>query len=175
MKKYTVYEIEKLTDGKLSKYKLTRAIHSGELKAESVKNQRKGRGTPNFYVYEDELKKYLGIVEQEKNRKIEIYDANESKNRRATEINDTVQTLMDNNKLLIENQSYKIDELLNRIQLLEKEQSQILPLLHENNNDKTKETEKSEQRRELLMELAQKDSISIDRKQTIFKTLNKLA
>ena len=33
-KKYTVYEIEKLTKGKFSKYKLTKDIESGNLKAE---------------------------------------------------------------------------------------------------------------------------------------------
>ena len=174
MRKYTVYEIEKLTDGKLSKYKLTRAIHSGKLKAESVQNIRKGRGTPNFYVYENDLKEFLQQLEKEKNRKIEIYDASDAPQKGIEEINTTIKSLMDTNKLWIENQSYKIDELLNRVQMLEKEQSQILPILKEKEDLEKKEEIRSKQRKELLIELAV-ETTSETRKKEILSQLNKLA
>jgi len=174
MKKYTVYEIEKLTDGKLSKYKLTRAIHSGDLKAESVKNQRKGRGTPNFYIYENDLKLYLERIEQEKNKKIDIYDADKPK-QDISEISCNIQNMMDNNKLWLQNQGYKIDELLSRIQMLEKNQSQIIPLLQEEKEIKKTEELKSKKRKILVMELAQSNSIPETRKNQILQDLNKLS
>jgi hypothetical protein len=175
MKKYTVYEIEKLTDGKLSKYKLTRAIHSGDLKAESVANQKKGRGTPNFYVYEDDLKLFLEKIEQEKNKKIEIYDANESPKKGINDISNSIQNMMENNKLWTQNQGYKIDELLNRVHMLEKEQSQIIPLLQESKEIKTSEEKKSEKRKTLIIELSETNTLSDNRKKEILQSLTELA
>ena len=69
-KKYTVYEIEKLTKGKFSKYKLTKDIESGNLKAESVTNTRLGRGMPKYYVYEADLMAYLDTIRQREDEKM---------------------------------------------------------------------------------------------------------
>ena len=67
-KKYTVYEIEKLTKGKLTKYKLTKAIHANELNAEEVKEKKRGRGIPNFFIYENDLNEYLQKIEENKKK-----------------------------------------------------------------------------------------------------------
>ena len=63
-KKYTVYEIEKLSKGKLTKYKLTKAILAGELQAEEVKEKKRGRGLPNYFIFENNLNKYLEKMEK---------------------------------------------------------------------------------------------------------------
>ena len=49
MKKYSMYEIEKLTKGQLSKYKVKLAIDNGELKAEKIK-QEKRAGDPQVIL-----------------------------------------------------------------------------------------------------------------------------
>ena len=82
---------------------------------------------------------------------------------------------MDNNKLWLQNQGYKIDELLSRIQMLEKNQSQIIPLLQEEKEIKKTEELKSKKRKILVMELAQSNSIPETRKNQILQDLNKLS
>lgn len=74
MTKYTVYEIEKLTNGKLSKYKLNRAIEEGRLKAEEAGFTKKGRGTPKYYVYEEDLQVYLRHLNESSHRHITLMD-----------------------------------------------------------------------------------------------------
>ena len=74
MTKYTVYEIEKLTSGKLSKYKLNKAIEEGRLKAEKASFTKKGRGTPKYYVHEEELESYLKEMNQSSHRHISLMD-----------------------------------------------------------------------------------------------------
>jgi hypothetical protein len=54
-KAYTIYEIEKLTKGRLSKYKLNLAIETKELKAKKVGDGRNGRGAPKFIIFEKDL------------------------------------------------------------------------------------------------------------------------
>ena len=83
--------------------------------------------------------------------------------------------MMDNNKLWLQNQGYKIDELLSRIQMLEKNQSQIIPLLQEEKEIKKTEELKSKKRKILVMELAQSNSIPETRKNQILQDLNKLS
>ena len=68
MRKYTVYEIEKLTNGKISKYKLNQAIEKGELKAEFVPGDKHGRGIPKYFVFENDLNDYLKKLHNEKKK-----------------------------------------------------------------------------------------------------------
>ena len=58
-KKYTIYEIEKITHGQLSKYKIKQAIKSGNLVAQYLDPEKAGRGTPKYLVSEESLTKYL--------------------------------------------------------------------------------------------------------------------
>ena len=75
--RYTVYEIEKLTNGKLSKYKLTKAILNGELKAEKVNSNKRGRGVPNYFVHESDLEVYLAAL-QKSNTKFQTLTESET-------------------------------------------------------------------------------------------------
>ncbi len=72
MKKYTVYEIEKLTNGKVTKYKLNQAIQKGELTAEFVEGGKKGRGMPKYFVNEDELRRFLAKISEQKKNKLPL-------------------------------------------------------------------------------------------------------
>ena len=77
-KKYTVYEIEKLTKGQLSKYKIKKAIKEGQLVAEYLDTKKMGRGTPKYLVSEAALNKYIQSLTNEKLKEVKI--KNETKN-----------------------------------------------------------------------------------------------
>ncbi len=72
MKHYSLYEIEKLTDGKLSKYRLKQAIKEGFLKATYTNPERRGPGSPSYIVESEDLDAYLTYLKKSKPTKIEI-------------------------------------------------------------------------------------------------------
>lgn len=155
-KKYTVYEIEKLTDGKLSKYKLTKAIKNNELEAEYAATGKRGRGTPNYYVHEDELEKYLEKLERERKKKIKVPGAEES------------------TKPLKGNDS-DVKVLVDRLKLLEAQHSRIIPYIEELEREKVNEGIKSSERRELLLELSNIPPFATKKKQEIIRKLNQIS
>ena len=117
-KKYTVYEIEKLTSGKLSKYKLTRAIENGELVAQPVQTKRKGRGTPKYYVMESDLENYLQFVAQNQKKKIVIpSDQND--------ISSTSKDAFKSLEELVNNQTVQINTLIEQVDFLMTQHKQL--------------------------------------------------
>lgn len=72
MKHYSLYEIEKLTDGKLTKYRLKQAIKDGILKATYTNPKRRGPGSPSYIVESGDLDAYLAYLQTSKPTKIEI-------------------------------------------------------------------------------------------------------
>jgi hypothetical protein len=168
MKKYTVYEIEKLTNGKLTKYKLNQAILKGDLLAENVKGEKKGKGVPKYYIIENDLEDYLKKLEAQKKKRIEI-PGEEKAIETSTEIKEMVQELISQKDQIIQSQTDQLNTLKERIHLLETKQSSIAPA---NNND---DTNKAEERRELIMELANLSVFSVKKRNEALKKLSRLA
>ena len=176
-KKYTVYEVEKITGGKLSKYKLTKAIIAGELKAQRVFSEKKGRGVPNYFVYEDDLQEYVDKLEETKKSTIRIPDVLINKEIEiAEELPVTnYDDFMTKANYFFDSQKSKLDTLLDRIHFLEKENSKVVPLLEKQQDFLDAEQKKSLERKELLMELASSPSFNAAKKKEILTRLNKLA
>lgn len=156
MKRYTVYQIEKMTGGKLSKYKLTRAIQTGELRAESVLQTKKGRGTANYYIVEEDLKAYIKKVEM-------------------TSPSDFLEEIKKKEKTIFEEMNQKIDKIRDHLKTIETQQSKLIPVLQEQKRRLKDEAKKSEQRRTLLMELASVPAMSLGKRQEILGDLIKLS
>ena len=167
--KYTVYQIEQLTKGKLSKYKLTKAIENGELKAEKVNDSKRGRGIPNYWVKEDDLKQYLKAIEEANKKFKDIDYAGNSED--IYDNNTDLTTLISQNIECIKTQSETIDGLQNRILMLEKASAKVVPLLEEIQYSQ----ERSVKRKEIVMELANISPLQTEKRNQLLQELNKLA
>ncbi len=164
-KKYTVYEIEKLTKGKLTKYKLTKAILANELKAEEVKEKKRGRGIPNFFIYEDDLNEYLKKVEENKKHYINIpqdiiYNEAEESSENQTQIESLLKKNIENLELF--------EKKLTKI---ENNYTQIIPLLEKQQHQIENQEERSEQRKEIIEEIINMPSFMVKKRKEL---LNKL-
>ena len=174
MKKYTVYEIEKLTDGKLSKYKLNQAIEKGELVAEKVLGDKKGRGIPKYFIYDEELKRYLAFLEDQKKRRIHVPgDAGDPSFHNV--FSKLIEAIEGQKEDLLAVQNSHFDLLSKRILTLEKQGDTLRPLLDENTKLVEDSKKYAEERRELLMELANINVFRFRRKRDIMRRLNKLS
>ena len=170
-KSYTVYEIEKYTNGKLTKYKLNQAIRNGELKAEKIKSDKKGRGTPNYIVYEDDLKDYLETIELNKKSKIfESNDSNASLNTVVHNLERVIADLTLEHKKDVGDLKNQILDLEKRLEYLEVER-QIQP---SKLSKEDSEKERMNKRRELLLELANVGVFSVRKKNQIISELKQM-
>jgi len=174
MKKFTVYEIEKLTNGKLSKYKLNQAIEKGDLKAEFVEGSKKGRGTPKFFVREDDLDNYLKQLTAQKQNKITVIDENFQKNIH-NKIKETVQQIIEEKQDQFFENNHQLKHLLDRISFLETQNNHIKTVSDNEEKHNNPEKEHSFKRRELLMELANISIFSVRKKKEILSKLNKIS
>ncbi|MFT5171538.1 MAG: hypothetical protein ACI9BD_001315 [Candidatus Marinamargulisbacteria bacterium] len=175
MKKYTVYEIEKLTDGKLSKYKLNRAIAEGSLAAEKVEGKRRGRGIPKYYVYESELQGFLKKIGDERKKKIDLPGDTAEPQHSTTELKKIVDTLVLQKNEMLDKQTLQIEDLKERVRLLETEKSELLPILSEQESKRQADLDKSDKRRDLVMELANISLFSVGKRKNILSQLNQLS
>ncbi|MBH37958.1 hypothetical protein CL658_02885 [bacterium] len=163
-KKYTVYEIEKLSKGKLTKYKLTKAILAGELKAEEVKEKKRGRGLPNYFIYENNLNKFLEKMEENKKHFINIpQDSVQSKYNASQE---TIQELHNLLKKNIEN----FETLENRLSKIQHDYDLIIPMLEKNNI--TIQENLVEKRKVIIEELANTPSFQVKKREELLKKLD---
>ena len=163
-KKYTVYEIEKLSKGKLTKYKLTKAILSGDLKAEEVKEKKRGRGLPNYFIYENNLNKFLEKMEENKKHFINIpQDSVQSKYNASQE---TMQELHNLLKKNIEN----FETLENRLSKIQHDYDLIIPMLEKNNI--TIQENLVEKRKVIIEELANTPSFQVKKREELLKKLD---
>jgi hypothetical protein len=169
MKKYTVYEIEKLTDGRLSKYKLTKSIENGELIAEKVESTKRGRGVPKYFIYEQELEKYLKSVGDQRKKKL-VFPGEEAVVNSPAAIGNNAQSAT-----VVSTQQTEIHDLKNRIRFLETENSKLVPILKEEQDRFVSDETRAKERRELLMELANMGFFSFKRKKEILQNLNSLS
>ena len=162
-RKYTVYEIEKLTHGRLTKYKLTKAILAGELKAQEVKEKKRGRGIPNFFIFEEDLNTYLKKVEESKKHFINVPE-NEEGFSKKSEKSDL--ELLDLLKIVVE----KLDVVEQKMELLDENFLAIIPLLE--NGETTENTEMK--RRELIEEIASMPSFMIKKRKDLLSKLKNI-
>lgn len=168
MKKYTVYEIEKLTKGKLTKYKLNQAILKGELVAEEVKGEKKGKGIPKFFIYEEKLQEYLKKIETERKRRIIL--PGEDQPTLTEEIKTIYSKIIEQKDEIIQAQNTQIEKLMERVKLLEQQTEKLFPLLNSEEKRRISDQGRKEERKELLMELA---NISVTNKKDKFAKLLK--
>jgi GTPase involved in cell partitioning and DNA repair len=173
MKKYTVYEIEKLTKGKLSKYKLNQAIEKGDLIAEEVKSDKRGKGIPKYFIFEDSLQNYLNKIEANRKRLIEVPDDTKNTNNFNEEMKNFIQTLIAENNMVVQSQKSELEQLRKQIKLLEAQTDKLSPYLDLDKHNS--EEQKSKERRELLMELANMSVFAFRRKNEVLKKLSSLA
>lgn len=162
-RKYTVYEIEKLSKGKLTKYKLTKAILAGELSAQEVKEKKRGRGLPNYFIYENHLNEYLEKMEQNKKHFINIpQDTIET----STTNQDSIQQLHALLKQNIEN----FENLENRLIKIQNDYDRIIPLLENNNIDFKQDI--VQKRKEIIEELANTPAFQVKKREELIKKLD---
>ena len=162
-RKYTVYEIEKLTHGRLTKYKLTKAILAGELKAQEVKEKKRGRGIPNFFIYEDDLNVYLKKLEENKKHFINVPEADESFVKKSSK---NEQEIVDFLKIVVE----KLENIERKVELLDENFLSIIPLL--DSGDVSEHTE--EKRREMIEEIASMPSFMIKKRKDLLSKLKNI-
>ena len=158
--KYTVYEIEKLTGGKLTKYKLTKAIHAGELNALKVNEEKKrGRGIPNYFIYESELNNYLSKLEEKRKNFINVPD-------NPIETNQTKQSKEDKILNLLEETIERLSALTLRLDKFEQNYTTVIPMLK---NDT--EQQKNLACKEIIDELATMPSFQVQRRKELLNQL----
>ena len=153
--KYTVYEIEKLTNGKLTKYKLTKAILAGELKATKVNAEKKrGRGIPNYFIYESDLNGYLSTLEEKKKHFINVPEDSiySNSNKQAKE---------ENLKELLVEAIAKITELTNTLKQADQRE---VPMLNNEENQQ-------DQFKEIVEELASMPSFQVQKRKELLEKL----
>ena len=152
-----MYEIEKLTKGQLSKYKVKLAIDNGELKAQKIRQEKKGRGSPSFLVSEKELLRYIDKINSKAKEKEKFHlEINNNLNQ------STEPKLDDSFKKSI------VDELKNRIINIEKTMKEEKALIEKKEYDKTK------QRQKLLLELSNTSVFSVKKRKEIIHKLNEI-
>ena len=168
-KKYTVYEIEKLTKGKLTKYKLTKAIHANELRAEEVKEKKRGRGIPNFFIYENDLNDYLQKIEENKKHYINIpQDMIYAEGATDETQSEELQGLLKRNIETIENVERKLVKL-------EEDYTSIIPLLEKQQSVLDTQEEKTEERREIIDELISMPSFMVKKRKELLNKLHQIS
>lgn len=160
MKKYTVYEIEKLTKGKLTKYKLNLAIANGELNAKKVEGKKRGRGIPKFFIYESDLDSYLESLKNKKKKTIKFpFDESIIKKEPVKSPSEPA-----------EDHLKTIEQLKEKIEFLEGTISNTFrSILKEQDREEVKE-----RRKEIILKLASLNIFNIKKKRELLQELNKL-
>ncbi|MFA5879837.1 MAG: hypothetical protein WC860_06640 [Candidatus Margulisiibacteriota bacterium] len=176
MKKYTVYEIEKLTQGRISKYKITKAIKDKELQAELIKDDN---AKAKHLIADNELQKWLHLIGDQLDKKIILPNTQP--------INENNQEKENSLKQVLEEKDKRIEELKERIYLME---NKNIPLLEESKKEaqqriesinnqmkelQEKEEEKAKERRRLIIELSQLKFYHVQKRKEILGKLNEIS
>ena len=162
-RKYTVYEIEKLTHGRLTKYKLTKAILAGELQAQEVKEKKRGRGIPNFFIYEDDLNVYLQKLEESKKHFINVPAQEETYTKKAVK---NEKEIVEYIKIVAE----KLETIEQKLELIDENFLAIIPLL-----DKESVSEEVDsKRREMIEEISSMPSFMIKKRKDLLSKLKNI-
>tara|TARA_Y100001970_G_C14157177_1_gene816260 strand:+ start:888 stop:1346 length:459 start_codon:yes stop_codon:yes gene_type:complete len=106
---YTLYEVEKQTKGRLTKYKLVKAIQDGDLIATEQSPSGKGRGYSKYVISADNLNQFL-IQESKKAKAPVNFDI----------INNQTESIFD------KNEKNELQSLKERVRLLEERNQEII-------------------------------------------------
>ena len=163
IKTYTPYEIEKLTEGKYTRYKLTQAIQKGELKADRNTSESQA-GQANYNISENDLKRYIIEQEKEKHKRIQSLKDEEKKQKNEKE-SDKIPNFYDRKdiELLIKQTTDKFEAKI-------KELDQKIKAI-ETVNDALKEEQQQIEKEAIYQEKKRAD-IKID-KEDLLKTYHK--
>ena len=173
MRKYTVYEIEKLTNGKISKYKLNQAIEKGELKAEFVPGDKHGRGIPKYFVFENDLNEYLKKLHNEK-KKIFQFPEDDANKKTSQDMTKLVDHLIKEKEDIIQSKNSVIEELKLQIKQLETQNENFKPLI-ESIDKKNQDQENSKKElRDIALELSELSFFSLGKKKHLVKRIHSL-
>jgi len=166
MRLYSIYEIEKLSKGRLSKYRLIQAIERGILLATAIETTRRGRGAPKFLTSEASLCAYLEILKKE-SRRVDAL-SNEA-------INDILSIISSKKSVLIDKKPDKtVDILIERIHALEAKNEAMEPLVRQGLEWMTREKEKTARRQELMTLLSDLEWYEFEKRKAIVEQLNTL-
>mgnify|MGYP001189478573 FL=1 len=122
------------------------------------------------------MQEYVDLLEETKKSTIRIPDVliNREPEEEKNEVYDSNDFVTKAN-FFFDTQKQAIETLMDRIHLLEKENSKILPLLEKQQFYINEEQSKSAERKELIMELASAPSFNAAKKKDILTKLNRLA
>jgi len=176
MKKYSIYEIAKSTQGQISQYKITKAIQDKELLAETVKD---GKGKLKYLIADSDLQQWLHNTGDQMATNIIL------PNKQL--INEAEPQKENNLKPVLEEKDKRIEELKEHIYLLEHKN---IPLLEESKKEaqaridnvnnqikelQEKEEEKAKERRKLIMDLSQVKFYQGKKRQELLSKLNAIS
>ena len=173
MVQYTVYQIEKMTNGKLSKYRLNKAIESGDLKCEVVEADKHGRGIPKYYVNREDLVNYLDLIEKQYKQKIVLSEG--AINNGTGSLDDVEKIVRNYQKEIMSRYQDQFESLEQKIGVLEKLQERYNDNIYTTLEQKKKGLIESGERRNLLMELMQLNPFQIRKKRELLKKLHRIA
>lgn len=186
MKKYSVYEIEKLTDGKMSKYKINKAIEDGFLKAERI-DDNVGKNSAKWEIYQDSLNEWLHSIGEQVKTKIPVPGEDSDTFIVKEELDQLVKERVSDLERIIAGKDNHITDLKNQVNLI---QEINIPLLTEGKNyaqQQVKELKddmsflhqknesQSVERRKLLMDLSNCGVFQIGKKRKLLSKLNEIS
>jgi len=164
MRLYSVYEIEKFSKGRLSKYRLLQAIQEGSLQATPMETTRRGRGSPKFLISNQALKSYLETLKTDVRRGDTL--SNEA-------INDILLSVSLTPFVLKESDSdLTMDTLIQRLHVLEEKNTAMEPLVRQGLRWMTDEKEKAGRRQQLLTALSETEWYEFEKRKAIVEQLH---
>lgn len=166
MRLYSIYEIEKITGGRLTKYRLLRAIEEGSLKAVEMETVRRGRGAPRFLIAEDVFINYLQSLRSDFGRRDMLSN---------DEITEIVSKLLAGEKNDLSESDKAIQTLMNRLHTLEAKNAVMEPLVRQGMDFMTEEKRRSILRKELLDALIGTEWFEFEKRKSLVEKLDKLS
>lgn len=167
MRLYSVYEIEKLSKGRLSKYRLIQAIGEGFLSAMPMETTRRGRGAPKFLVSEVALKAYLHKLKKEARRGDTLSN---------DVINDILSIISSESATVVSDVSdVTVDTLISRLHALEQKNAAMEPLVHQGLHWMNHEKVRATHRQALLAQLSETEWYEFEKRKSILEQLNTLS
>ena len=164
MRLYSVYEIEKLSKGRLSKYRLLQAIREGDLSATPTSTTRRGRGAPKFLISREAVLRYLERLSMDVRRADTL--SNDA-------INDIVSAVsLEEQAVSPDVSDATVDALTQRLHALEERNAALEPLLRQGLQWMTAEKERTERRQQLLDALSETDWYEFEKRKAILEKLS---
>lgn len=164
MRLYSVYEIEKLSKRKLSKYRLLQAIQEGLLSATPTETTRRGRGSPKFLISNEALTSYLERLRINSRRGDALS-------------NDAINDILKEVSLVMSESEpstsdLTLDTLIQRLHVLEEQNTAMEPLVRQGLKWMNDEKEKAARRHQLLASLSETEWYEFEKRKAIVEELH---